>query len=124
MYKGSGLEARCRDLVDAVNATAGQIVTYGGAPAITTYFANSDGWTRSAQAVWGTTAWPWLQSVPDPDCNVMALAGHGVGLSGYGAKKRAEGGDGYTPILGNYYNGTAVQPVGTNVSIRITITRV
>ena len=123
VYKGYGLEARFRDLVDAVNATAGQIVTYGGAPAITTYFSNSDGWTRSAQAVWGTTAWPWLQSVPDPDCNGMALAGHGVGLSGYGAKKRAERGDGYTTILGYYYTGTAVQPVDTSVSIRIAITR-
>ncbi|MBE0428414.1 MAG: N-acetylmuramoyl-L-alanine amidase [Thermoleophilia bacterium] len=124
VYKGYGLEARFPDLVAAVNGTAGEVVTYGGQVAITPYFSRSDGRTRSAQeAGWGSS-WPWLQSVPDPDCNGMTLLGHGVGLSGYGAYKRAERGDSYTTILGYYYTDTAVQPVNTQRNIRIAITSV
>ncbi len=121
VYKGYGLEARFPDLTAAVDATSGQVVTYGGALAITTYFSNSDGRTRSAQEAWGVDYWPWLQSVPDPDCEGMTLNGHGVGLSGYGALKRAERGDGYQAILTYYYTGTAVQAMDTNKNIRVAI---
>ena len=48
VYKGYGLEARFPELVSAVNATSGQVVTYTGAVAMTPYFSNSDGRTRSA----------------------------------------------------------------------------
>jgi len=51
--KAKRLEARFPDLVAAVNTTAGQVVTYGGAVAMTSYFSNSDGRTRSAQEAWG-----------------------------------------------------------------------
>ncbi len=122
-YQGYGLEERFPDLVSAVTATTGQVVTYNGAPAITTYFSNSDGRTRSAQEVWGVTDWPWLASVPDPDCDGMVLAGHGVGLSAYGAEKRAERGDGFAAILGYYYSGTSIGTVDTSANIRIAITR-
>ncbi len=121
-YKGYGLEIRFPDLVTAVNDTAGQVVTYGGAPAITTYFSNDDGRTRSAQEAWGTSSWPWLASVNDPDDAGMAMAGHGVGLSGHGALARANRGDSYTTILGYYYSGTAVQTIDTSGNIRVAIT--
>ena len=124
VYKGYGLETRFPDQASVVNSTAGQVVTYGGAVAITPYFSNSDGRTRSAQEAWGVTSWPWLQSVPDPDCNGMAMNGHGVGISGTGALARAGRGDSYLTILGYYYRGTGVQTVDTNRSIRIAITRV
>jgi len=124
VYKGYGLEARFTQLVSAVNDTAGQVVTYGGAVAMTSYFSNTDGRTRSAQEVWGVSYWPWLQSVPDPDCNGMSLNGHGVGLSGTGALARAGRGDGYSTILGYYYTGTAVSSVDTARNIRIAITSV
>jgi peptidoglycan hydrolase-like amidase len=123
-YKGYGLEARFPALVTAVTNTAGQVVTYSGNVAITPYFSNSDGRTRSAQEVWGITYWPWLQSVADPDCKGMTLNGHGVGLSGYGALKRAERGDSYQAILTYYYTGTAVQMADTNKVIRVAIMRV
>ncbi|MHB0867606.1 MAG: N-acetylmuramoyl-L-alanine amidase [Thermoleophilia bacterium] len=122
VYQGYGLESRFAGLASAVDATAGQVVTYGGAPAITTYFSRTDGRTRSAQEAWGVDDWPWLQSVSDPDCAGMTMSGHGVGLSGYGAQKRAERGDSYTAILTYYYSGTAVQAVDTNKLIRVAIT--
>ncbi len=122
VYKGYGLEARFPDLAAAVDSTSGQVVTYQGQIAIATYFSNSYGRTRSAQEVWGTATWPWLASVPDPDCNGMTLNGHGVGMSGYGAIKRAERGDSYQDILTYYYSGTAVQTMDTNKNIRVAVT--
>ncbi|HTD09330.1 MAG TPA: SpoIID/LytB domain-containing protein [Solirubrobacteraceae bacterium] len=50
----------------AVAATAGQIVEYGGKPAITYYFASSGGMTEDVQnAFLGSSPEPWLQGVPD-----------------------------------------------------------
>jgi SpoIID/LytB domain protein len=51
----------------AVAATAGQIVTYAGQPAITYFFAGSGGQTESVQNAFpGSTPEPWLVSVADP----------------------------------------------------------
>jgi SpoIID/LytB domain protein len=51
----------------AVAATAGQIVTYGGQPAITYFFAGSGGHTESVQNAFpGATPEPWLVGVADP----------------------------------------------------------
>jgi SpoIID/LytB domain protein len=51
----------------AVTATAGQIVTYAGQPAITYFFAGSGGQTESVQDAFpGATPEPWLVSVADP----------------------------------------------------------
>lgn len=123
-YRGFGLESRFPDLVTAVTATSGQAVTYGGNVAITPYYSNSDGRTRSALEAWGIDYWPWLQSVQDPDCAGMTLNGHGVGISAVGARARAGRGDSFQTILGYYYTGTAVQPVDTNKDIRIAIASV
>jgi stage II sporulation protein D len=50
----------------AVAATAGEIVEYGGKPAITYYFASSGGMTENVQnAFLGSSPEPWLQGVPD-----------------------------------------------------------
>jgi stage II sporulation protein D len=51
----------------AVAATAGQIVTYGGQPAITYFFASSGGHTESVQYGFpGAAPEPWLVGVEDP----------------------------------------------------------
>ena len=51
----------------AVAATAGQIVTYGGQPAVTYFFASSGGHTESVQYGFpGATPQPWLVGVSDP----------------------------------------------------------
>jgi stage II sporulation protein D len=51
----------------AVAATAGQIVTYAGEPAITYFYADSGGHTESVQYGFpGSTPEPWLVGVADP----------------------------------------------------------
>jgi stage II sporulation protein D len=51
----------------AIAATAGQIVLYGGRPAATYFFASSGGMTESIQnSFLGAAPQPWLVGVPDP----------------------------------------------------------
>ncbi len=65
VYLGAGAETAATNA--AVAATAGQIVTYAGAPAITYFYASSGGMTESVQNAWpGSEPHPWLQGVPDP----------------------------------------------------------
>jgi len=65
VYKGKAAETSRTNA--AVAATAGQIVTYGGQPAITYFFASSGGHTESIQASFlGSTPEPWLVGVSDP----------------------------------------------------------
>ncbi len=119
VYKGYGLEARWSDLKNAVNQTSGKVVTRNGSPVITPYFSRSDGRTRSWSEVWGGDI-SWCISVSDSDSNGMTKLGHGVGLPGYGASKRAERGNSYQTILSYYYTGTGLGNVD-NPSIQIAI---
>jgi SpoIID/LytB domain protein len=65
VYRGRAGETPATNL--AVAATAGQIVTYEGRPAITYFFASSGGRTESVQNAFpGSIPEPWLQGVPDP----------------------------------------------------------
>lgn len=108
-YLGYGFEQRAPNVVAAVEATAGQVVTYQGRLVKTPYFSQSDGgFTKSAQSVWGWTDTPWLQSVSDAHCQADVFAGHGVGLSGCGATALAERGWSYTEIIRYYYKDVAV----------------
>ncbi|MFL5819943.1 MAG: SpoIID/LytB domain-containing protein [Solirubrobacteraceae bacterium] len=51
----------------ATRATAGQVVTYAGRPAVTYFFSTSGGRTEDGRHSWGVWASsPWLRSVPDP----------------------------------------------------------
>jgi SpoIID/LytB domain protein len=64
MYLGVAAETASTNA--AVAATAGQIVTYAGQPAITYYFASSGGMTEDAQnSFLGSTPEPWLLGVAD-----------------------------------------------------------
>ena len=65
LYRGVAGEQRRSDA--AVQATAGQIVTYAGRPAITYFFDSSGGWTENVEnALPGAAAEPWLRGVEDP----------------------------------------------------------
>ena len=65
VYLGKAAETAATN--GAIAATAGQIVTYGGQPAITYYFASSGGHTEDVQdAFGGAAAEPWLVGVADP----------------------------------------------------------
>lgn len=64
-YGGVGAETAASDA--AVAATAGQIVTYDGAPAMTYFFSSSGGYTEDVQNAFpGASPEPWLRGVVDP----------------------------------------------------------
>jgi stage II sporulation protein D len=65
VYRGPAAETASTNA--AALATAGQIVTYDGAPAITYFFASSGGHTEAVQDAFpGAAAQPWLVGVSDP----------------------------------------------------------
>ncbi len=65
MYKGVGSETSRTNA--AVDATAGEIVTYRGAVATTFYFSTSGGRTENIENSFiGAPPKPWLKSVADP----------------------------------------------------------
>jgi stage II sporulation protein D len=65
VYRGVAAETPSTDA--AVAATAGQIVTYRGAPAVTYFSSSSGGHTENIENVWpGATPEPWLRGVADP----------------------------------------------------------
>jgi hypothetical protein len=108
-YLGYGMEDRSPQVVKAVKATKGQVVTYDGDLVKTPYFSQSNGTkTKSAKSVWGWSNTPHLVSVSDSYCDANSFAGHGVGLSGCGARGMAEDGDDYLEILNHYYTGIEV----------------
>lgn len=109
-YLGYGYEQRSNNFAQAVQATAGQVVTHNGALVKTPYFNESDGRTRSAEEVWGWTDTPYLQSVEDSWCKEGEgeLKGHGVGLSGCGASAMAAEGKSFVEIIEYYYAGVKV----------------
>jgi stage II sporulation protein D len=61
-----GLESEYSTSNAAATATRGQVVMYGGKIAETLFSACSGGHTESIQNVFGGTAIPYLQGVPDP----------------------------------------------------------
>lgn len=110
VYKGYGSEIRMPKLAQAVKETSGLIVTYNNNLAITPYFSNSDGRTRSWTEVWGGEAKPWLVSVPVDEDKGQDLFGHGVGLSARGALLMiSDGGKTWQETLKYFYQGTELQ---------------
>ena len=65
MYKGVAAETATTNA--AVNATAGQVVTYAGQPVTTYFFSTSGGHTESIENSFvGSAPKPWLKGVDDP----------------------------------------------------------
>jgi len=65
MYRGVAAETAATDA--AVAATRGEVVEYGGRPAVTYFFSSSGGHTENIENVWrGDTPEPWLRGAPDP----------------------------------------------------------
>jgi len=65
MYLGKAAETAATN--GAIAATAGQVVTYAGKPAVTYYYASSGGHTEDVQDAFpGAAAQPWLVGVADP----------------------------------------------------------
>jgi hypothetical protein len=108
-YRGYNYELVTPGFSNSVKSTAGQVITYGEKLIAALYFSGSDGRTRSAQEVWHSSKFPYLQSKPDP-YGGKTLRGHGVGMSGDGAVNyaRKEGWD-YKKILHYYYTNVKIE---------------
>lgn len=108
-YLGYGMEKRSTNIKTAVDDTKGEVVGYEGKVVKAPYFSQSDGTkTKSAKDVWGWDNTPYLVSVDDSFCDGDEFLGHGVGLSGCGAKGMAEKGYTYKEILKYYYTGVEI----------------
>jgi len=123
VYQGYGFTSRSTNIPRAVAETAGQVVTYNGTPVLTPYFTQDDGRTRSISEAWSSpqSSYPWLISVPDPWCAGSVMLGHGVGMSGKGARGMAADGKNYKEILKYFYTGTDVGKIDTNRNVRVGI---
>ncbi|HBO17071.1 MAG: hypothetical protein UR69_C0002G0276 [Candidatus Moranbacteria bacterium GW2011_GWE2_35_2-] len=81
----------------ATQNTSGKIMMYGDEIALSPYSSWTNGKTKSFQERWGSTLYPWCQSVRDPygkhpslSTNELEAAGnHMVGLSANGALRLA-----------------------------------
>ena len=110
VYRAYGSETIRPNVVAAVAATAGQMVTYNGDIVVTPYFSRSDGRTRAWGEVWNGSK-PWLVSVPAPHDVGQTLWGHGVGMSASDALGWANDGKTYDWILKYFYTGTVLKKI-------------
>lgn len=62
---GTNYEENMKKFTEAVNSTAGQILTYNGLPIDASYFSTSNGYTENSEE-WWANKYPYLRSVPSP----------------------------------------------------------
>jgi len=113
-YSGLTVERANPQWVRAVRSTKGQVLTVKGEILKAAYFSSDDGRTHSP-AEQGWKDFPFAEvfvSKPDPWCKGLPMAGHGVGMSGCGAKGQANEGKTAEEILKYYYPGTTVEGLG------------
>jgi len=107
-YGGLHFEESNPRWTEAVRSTAHKVLTFERKVIKAPYHSRNSGQTRSALEVWGWEHTPYLPSVKDPWCEGMASWGHGVGMSGCGAKGQALEEKMAEEILTHYYPGTRV----------------
>lgn len=107
VYRGANYSDRAPGVVAAQKATSRRVITYNGEGIIAPYFSRSDGRTRAWSDVWYGDQ-PWAKAVDDPCCTGQSLWGHGVGMSGAGARYFADHGWGWKKILKYYYSGVKI----------------
>jgi len=110
-YGGLYFEEKNPRWVQAVQDTSGQVIAWQRKIVKAPYFSSDDGHTKSAIDVWGWLNTPYLDSKPDPWCQGMPNAGHGVGMSGCGAEGQAHEGKKAEEIVQYYYPGTHILPI-------------
>ncbi len=110
IYGGMAFEEKNPRWVRIVKETANQVLLFGGQVIKPPYFSSDDGRTRSpVEDGWGNFPFASIfASKPDPWCAGMQNRGHGVGMSGCGAKAQADEGKTGEEILTYYYPGTTV----------------
>lgn len=110
-YAGISAERANPRWVRAVKSFAGQVLTVNGEIVKAAYFSSDDGRTRTpAENGWNNFPFEAVfVSKQDPWCKGLPMAGHGVGMSGCGAKGQANEGKTAEQILQYYYPGTKVE---------------
>jgi hypothetical protein len=99
-------ENRYKEADQAVDETAGQVVTYKNRIVATHFFGHCDGRTRNSEDVWsGKVA--YLRSVSCA-CGYTEMHGHGVGMCQRGAAAMAKSGATAEEIVKHYYTGVEV----------------
>lgn len=112
IYQGYAREIRQPNIARAVEETRGLIVTYGNAVALTPYYSQSDGRTRSYEEVWRRKDYPYLVSVPDQYMQGKNMIGHGVGMSARGALfKASRDGAKFDELIRHYYTGVEIKKI-------------
>lgn len=118
IYYGYDWEKDHPNIHEAASSTEGQLVQYNNVVSLTPYSSWSDGRTRSFQERWGSTAYPWCQSVPDPygkhptlSTSALEDAGnHMVGLIANGSLNLANNQKwSYQQILKYYFSGIEIK---------------
>ncbi len=119
VYKGYGFEKRAPNWIGAVNATNGEIGTYGGNVIVAAYSSGAPGPTKSACDLWGgkfcEPAYDYLDGgITDPEGTVYTYAtcsgaNHCVGIDAAGARRLAVLGKTYSDILKYYYFGVELK---------------
>ncbi len=110
-YLGLNFGEKNPQWLRAVSSTAHQVLRSSGQLIKSPYFSSDDGRTRSpAEAGWKN--FPFAEifaSKRDPWCAGLPLSGHGVGMSGCGARGQAIAGSSAEQILQYYYPGVRIQ---------------
>ncbi len=104
-YLGYEWERYHSDQIELLKQTQGQVIAYGGQPAIGPYYTQSNG--RSSDK-W-SRAYPWTRAQDLPHDVGLEQKGHGVGLSGNTARELAKEGKNYKEILDYFYENIKVQ---------------
>ena len=110
-YGGKDFEEKSPEWVRAIESTTDLLLMKDNQIIRAPYFSNDDGRTRTPEEA-GWSNFPFAEifsSKPDPWCRGLPLAGHGVGMSGCGARGQANEGKTAEEILRYYYPGTALQ---------------
>lgn len=107
-YLGYGQEKRGTEIVKAVEATRGSVVTYQGSVAVTPYYARSNGSTKDWNKVWAGDQ-PYVRGVAVPCDAGKTQWGHGLGMPQSGATCMAEDGAKWDEILTYFYTGVEIE---------------
>lgn len=110
LYLGYNSELDMPRIKEGVDATYGEMVTYGGVPVRAPYFGHSNGQTKLWSKVWGGADKPWIKSVECIYDKGKTQYGHGVGMSNDDAMQRViKDGWTYDQVLKYYYTGVEVE---------------
>ncbi len=109
-YVGKSFEAKNPNWLKAVTSTASEVLMKNNQLIKPPYFSSDTGTTRTpAEAGWKNFPFSDVFTAKnDPWCKGMPLNGHGVGMSGCGAKGQAKEGKSGEDILQYYYPTTVI----------------